>query len=87
MELRQLDVTARLFLADGRERKIITEITVETDTYQITVEPGVTIAAQRTTSRDIRRHKGLVLQPGHPGNQPGARETAMAYDTANKDPA
>ena len=33
------------------------EITVESDTYQITVEPGITITAPRTTSRDIRRHK------------------------------
>jgi len=33
------------------------EITVESDTCQITVEPGITIAAPRTTSRDIRRHK------------------------------
>jgi transposase InsO family protein len=33
------------------------EVTVETDTYQITVEPGITITAPRTTSRDIRRHK------------------------------
>ena len=33
------------------------EITVETDTYQITVEDGITITAPRTTSRDINRHK------------------------------
>jgi hypothetical protein len=33
------------------------EITVEADSYQINVEPGITIAALRTTSRDIRRHK------------------------------
>ncbi len=26
-------------------------------TYQITVEPGITMTAPRTTSRDIRRHK------------------------------
>jgi hypothetical protein len=32
------------------------EVTVEADTYQITVEPG-TISAPRTTSSDIRRHK------------------------------
>jgi hypothetical protein len=30
---------------------------MEADTYQITVEPGITITAPRTTSRDIRRHK------------------------------
>ena len=33
------------------------EVTVEADTYQITVEPGITITAPRTNSRDIRRHK------------------------------
>ena len=33
------------------------EVTVESDTYQITVEPGIIITAPRTTSRDIRRHK------------------------------
>jgi hypothetical protein len=33
------------------------EVTVEADTYQITVEPGITITAPRTTSRDITRHK------------------------------
>jgi hypothetical protein len=32
----------------------IVEVTVEADTYQITVEPGITITAPRTTSRDIR---------------------------------
>jgi hypothetical protein len=32
-------------------------ITVGSDTYQITVEDGVTITAARTTSCDIRRHK------------------------------
>ena len=101
-----MDVTASLFLADGRECKIITgiddhsrfcviatvvlrataravclalvtaimiggqkiqvglaharktaEVSVEADTYQVTVEPGITITAPRTTSRDIRRHK------------------------------
>jgi hypothetical protein len=33
------------------------EVSVEADIYQITVEPGTTITAARTTSRDIRRHK------------------------------
>ena len=33
------------------------EITVESDTCQITVEPGITITAPPTTSRDVRRHK------------------------------
>jgi hypothetical protein len=30
---------------------------VDADTCQITVEPGITTIAPRTTSRDIRRHK------------------------------
>ena len=33
------------------------EVTVKADTYQVTVEPGITVTAPRTTSRDIRRHK------------------------------
>jgi len=33
------------------------EVTVEAGTCQITIEPGITITAPRTTSRDIRRHK------------------------------
>jgi hypothetical protein len=33
------------------------EVIVDADTCQITVEPGITITAPRTTSRDIRRHK------------------------------
>ena len=33
------------------------EVTVGADTYQITVEDGITLTAPRTTSRDIRRHK------------------------------
>jgi hypothetical protein len=33
------------------------QVTVGPDTYQITVEPGTTITAPRTTSRDVKRHK------------------------------
>jgi hypothetical protein len=33
------------------------QFTVGADTYQITVEPGITLTASRTTSRDIKRHK------------------------------
>jgi hypothetical protein len=33
------------------------EITVEADTYQVTVKDGITFAEPRTTSRDIHRHK------------------------------
>jgi hypothetical protein len=40
------------------------EVTVEAGTYQITVDPGITITAPRTTSRDIKRHKASNYQPG-----------------------
>jgi hypothetical protein len=40
------------------------EVTVEADTYQIAVEPGITITAPRTTSRDIKRHKASNYKPG-----------------------
>ena len=33
------------------------DITIEADTYQITVDDSATIIAPRTTSRDIKRHK------------------------------
>lgn len=33
------------------------EVAIDTGTYQITVEDGITITAPRTTSRDIKRHK------------------------------
>jgi hypothetical protein len=33
------------------------EITIESDTYQITVEDGITLTAPRKTSRAINRHK------------------------------
>ena len=33
------------------------EITIGSDTYQITVEDGIILTAPRTTSRDIQRHK------------------------------
>ena len=33
------------------------EVTVESDTYPITVDDGTTITAARTRSADIRRHK------------------------------
>ena len=37
------------------------EVSVQTGTYQITVEDGITIAAPGKTSRGIKRHKA----PGH----------------------
>jgi hypothetical protein len=33
------------------------EITVESDTYLVTVDDGMTITANRARSADIRRHK------------------------------
>lgn len=33
------------------------EITIESDTSQITVEDGIALTAPRTTSRDIKRRK------------------------------
>jgi transposase InsO family protein len=39
------------------------EVTIETDTYQITVDDGITITAPRTTSRDIKRHKASNYGP------------------------
>ena len=41
------------------------EITVGSDTYQITVDDGITLTAPRTTSRDIRRHKASHYPPPH----------------------
>ena len=42
----------------------IAEVTAEADTYQIAVEPGITITAPRTTSRNIKRHKASNYKPG-----------------------
>lgn len=58
-------VSARGAIMIGRQRIQVglphagktAEITVGTDTYQITVEDGITLAAPRTTSSDIKRHK------------------------------
>ena len=33
------------------------QVTVGPDTYEVTVETGITVTAARTASRDIRRHK------------------------------
>jgi hypothetical protein len=40
------------------------EATVETGTCQITVGPGITITAPRTTSGEIRRRKVSTYRPG-----------------------
>lgn len=44
----------RIQVGLAHARKTV-EVTVEADTYQITVDPGITITAPRSTSRDIRR--------------------------------
>jgi hypothetical protein len=47
------------------------EVIVEADTYQITVEPGITITAPRTASRDIRWHRAsnYALPASSPADQ------------------
>jgi hypothetical protein len=54
--------TIQVGLAHARKTA---EFTVEAGTCQIAVEPGMTITAPRTTSRDIKRHKAPDYQPGH----------------------
>ena len=39
------------------------DVTIEADTYHITVEDGITLTAPRTTSRDIKRHKAANYAP------------------------
>ena len=39
------------------------EVTVESDTYQITLADGIAMSAPRKTSRDIRRHKASNYGP------------------------
>ncbi len=39
------------------------EVTIEADTYQITVADGIVITAPRKTSRDIKRHKASNYGP------------------------
>lgn len=39
------------------------DVTIDADTYQITVENAITLAAPRTTSRDIKRHKASNYRP------------------------
>jgi hypothetical protein len=40
------------------------QVTGESGTCQITVDPGITITAPHTTGRDITRHKASNCQPG-----------------------
>jgi hypothetical protein len=46
-------------------------VTVEPDTYQMTVEPGITVTAPRTASRDIRRHKASNYEETKRDEAPG----------------
>ena len=45
------------------------EVTIETDTCQITVEEGITVTAPRQTSRDHQAAQSLELRP-QPGSRP-----------------
>jgi len=38
------------------------EVTVEADTFQVTVEPGITITAPAPPAGDIRQHKASNYQ-------------------------
>jgi hypothetical protein len=46
------------------------QVTVEPDTFQVTIESGTTVTAPHKTSRDIKRHKssnyGSAAVPGLP---------------------
>lgn len=54
--MQALNPRTRTPVREARHRQAA-EITVEVSTYRITVEPGITITAPRTSSRDIKRHK------------------------------
>ncbi len=43
-------------------------ITIEPDTYRVSVDDSTAITAARTSSRDIRRHKASLYAARH---QPG----------------
>lgn len=40
------------------------EVSVKADTYQVTVEPGITVTAPRSTSRDMRSAARPAANPG-----------------------
>jgi hypothetical protein len=46
----------------------IADITVGSDTYQISIEDDITITAARQSSRDIRRHKASNYRPAPGGS-------------------
>jgi len=53
------------------------EITIEADTYQITVADGVAITAPRKTSRDIKRHKASNYRSPPQGRSAQPRQTRL----------
>ena len=60
------------------------EVGVEADTCLTTVEPGITITAPRTTSRDIRRHK--VSNYGCPAMDAQAGQSCLAVRPSGRWP-
>jgi hypothetical protein len=52
----------RIQVGLAHARKTV-QVTAETDTYQIAVEPGIAVTASRTSSRDIRRHTASNYAP------------------------
>ena len=48
----------------------IADITVGSDTYQISIEDGITITAARQGSRDILRHKASNYRPAPGSSKP-----------------
>jgi hypothetical protein len=52
-------------LAHARETA---EVTVEADTYRITVEPGITITTPRAASSEVRRRKASNYHDGEEGS-------------------
>jgi len=49
-------------------------VTVEAGTCQITVEPGITISAPRTTSSDVRRQASDEGGPAYPDLRQPAKQ-------------
>ena len=54
------------------------QVTVGPDTYQIAVEPGITVTAARTSSRDIKRHKASNYAPADGQDRTTAEEGTTA---------
>lgn len=57
----------RIQVGLAHARKTV-QVTAEPDTFEIAVEPGITVTAPRNASRDIRRHKASSYDaPRQPG--------------------